>query len=176
MYARRFRNRGRNLDIWLDIVDTPFGKAIIAETNKGISAIEFDGNREAVVRRFQNASVKTGLGVNGNKVEHYFKTWQIPDKPIGLDLIGSSFQVQVWKALLKVPTSHFASYKDIATLIKNPEAVRAVGTAIGKNPIAYLIPCHRVIKSGGEFGNYKWNPIRKEIINGYEIAKLQYGQ
>ena len=168
-----FQSRGRNLDVYIDTIDTLFGKVIIAETNKGISAIEFDGNREDISVKFKNANLKTGLGNNGKKVQQYFNTWQIPDKPIGVDLIGTSFQVQVWKALLKVPSSHLASYADIANLINNQKAVRAVGTAIGKNPIAYLIPCHRIIKNGGEFGNYRWNPIRKEIINGYEIANLQ---
>lgn len=171
-----FQNRGKNLDIWVDIINTPFGEVIIAETNKGISAMEFDGNQEDILIKYKNANLKTGLGINGKKVQQYFNTWQIPDRPIGVDLIGTSFQLQVWKALLKIPSSHFASYADIANIINNPKAVRAVGSAIGKNPIAYLIPCHRVIKNGGEIGNYKWNPIRKQVINGYEIANLQYEQ
>ncbi|MGR3808957.1 bifunctional helix-turn-helix domain-containing protein/methylated-DNA--[protein]-cysteine S-methyltransferase [Jiulongibacter sp. NS-SX5] len=167
-----FRNRGRNIEVWVDSIDTPFGKAIIAETEKGISSIEFEGNQEGLFAKFEHANFKTGLGFNGQKVQEYFNTWQIPDQHIGLDLIGTPFQVQVWKALLKVPTSHLATYSDIASLIDNQGAVRAVGSAIGKNPIAYLIPCHRIIKSGGEFGNYKWSPIRKEIINGFEFANL----
>lgn len=171
-----FRNRGKNLDVWVDIIDTSFGKVTIAETNRGISAIEFDSTRENILAKFENANLKTGLGINGKKVQQYFNTWQIPEKPIGIDLIGTPFQVQVWKALLKIPSSNLVSYANIANLINNPRAVRAVGTAIGKNPIAYLIPCHRVIKYGGGIGNYKWNPIRKEIINAYEMSNPLYEQ
>lgn len=172
----QFQSRGKNLNVVVDTIDTPFGKALIAETERGIASIEFDGNQDNVLGKFENANLKSGLGINGQKVREYFRTWQVPNKSIGIDLIGTPFQVQVWKALLKVSSSHLVSYKDIADLINNPKAVRAVGTAIGKNPIAYLIPCHRVIKSDGESGNYKWNPIRKEIINGYEVASLQQEQ
>lgn len=172
----QFQNRGKNLNVLVDTINTPFGKAVIAETDKGISTIEFDGNQHNILDKFKNANIKSGLGVNGKRVQEYFKSWEIPNKPIGIDLIGTPFQVQVWKALLKISSSHVVSYKDIAELINNPKAVRAVGTAIGKNPIAYLIPCHRVIKDDGGIGNYRWNAIRKEIINGYEIASLQYEQ
>lgn len=172
----QFQNRGKNLNVLVDTINTPFGKAVIAETDKGISTIEFDGNQHNILDKFKNANIKSGLGVNGKRVQEYFKSWEIPNKPIGIDLIGTPFQVQVWKALLKISSSHLVSYKDIAELINNPKAVRAVGTAIGKNPIAYLIPCHRVIKDDGGIGNYRWNAIRKEIINGYEIASLQYEQ
>lgn len=163
-----FRNRGKNLDLWVDTFDSPFGKVLIAETNRGIAAIQFDGKLEDILVKFENANLKIGLRMNGKKVKKYFDTWQIPDQPIGIDLIGTSFQIQVWKALLQVPSSHLVSYANIADVINNPKAVRAVGTAIGKNPIAYLIPCHRIIKRSGELGNYKWNPIRKEIITGFE--------
>ena len=172
----QFQNRGKNLNVLIGAIDTPFGKADIAETERGISAIEFVGKKYDVMEKFKNANLKPGLGVNGLKVQEYFNTWQIPNKPIGVDLIGTQFQVQVWKALLKVSSSHLVSYKDIADLINNPKAVRAVGTAIGKNPIAYLIPCHRVINNDGRIGNYKWDPIRKEIINGYEVASHQLEQ
>jgi AraC family transcriptional regulator, regulatory protein of adaptative response / methylated-DNA-[protein]-cysteine methyltransferase len=169
----QFQNRGKNLNVLIDTINTPFGKAVIAETDKGISAIEFDVNHDTILDKFKNANLKSGLGVNGEKVQDYFMSWEVPNKPIGIDLVGTPFQVQVWKALLKISSSHLVSYKDIADLINNPKAVRAVGTAIGKNPIAYLIPCHRVIKNDGGIGNYKWDAIRKEIINGYEIANLQ---
>lgn len=169
----QFKNRGKNLNILIDTIDTPFGKAIIAETDKGITSIEFDVNQDYIFNKFRNANLKSGLGHNGLKVQEYFKTWHHPNNPIGVDLIGTPFQVQVWKALLKVSSSHLVSYKDVADLINNPKAIRAVGTAIGKNPIAYLIPCHRVIKKDGRIGNYKWNHIRKEIMNGYEIARQQ---
>ena len=169
----QFQNRGKNLNILIETINTPFGKAVIAETTNGIATIEFDIEQQKIIDNYKNANFKAGLGPNGVRVQEYFNTWKIPQKPIGIDLIGTPFQIKVWKALLKVPSSHLVAYKDIAELISNPKAVRAVGTAIGKNPIAYLIPCHRVIKNDGGIGNYKWNAVRKELINGYEIAKFQ---
>jgi len=168
----QFQSRGKNVNVLVDTINTPFGQAVIAETDKGISSLEFDGNLDFILEKFKNANLKSGLGVNGEKVQEYFTSWEIPNKPIGIDLIGTPFQIQVWKALLKITSSQLVSYKNIADLINNSNAVRAVGTAIGKNPIAYLIPCHRVIKNDGAIGNYKWNSIRKEIINGYEAASL----
>ena len=94
------------------------------------------------------------------------------DQKIGLDLRGTPFQIQVWKALLQIPSAHLLSYQHIATLIDRPKAVRAVGTAIGKNPIAYLIPCHRVIRNNGEMGGYRWNSERKTAINGFEVLRM----
>ena len=111
--------------------------------------------------------------INGKLLEKYFENWKIPTNPISLDLIGTPFQIQVWKALLQISSSHLLAYQDVAKMINNPKAVRAVGTAIGKNPIAYLIPCHRVIKSDGNMGNYKWNSERKIAINSYESIKLK---
>jgi len=138
----------------------------------GISSIDFDTHQDDLLSIFKNACLKSGLGIHGKRVQEYFKSWEIPSSPIGIDLIGTPFQIQVWKALLKISSSQLVSYKHIADLINNPKAVRAVGTAIGKNPIAYLIPCHRVIKNDGTMGNYKWQAIRKEIINGYEAAQI----
>lgn len=172
----QFQNLGKNLSVLIGTIDTPFGTAVIAETARGISSIDFNTDQKNILYKFKNANIKSGLGCNGLKVLEYFKTWQIPNKPIGVDLIGTSFQVQVWKALLKVPSSHLVSYKNISEMINNPKAVRAVGSAIGKNPIAYLIPCHRVIKNDGEIGNYKWNNVRKEIIIGYEASHKQLQQ
>jgi len=109
---------------------------------------------------------------NGKALQAYFTTWKVPTAPIGLDIIGTPFQIQVWKALLQIPSSNVVAYQNIADTIQNPKAVRAVGTAIGKNPIAYLIPCHRVIKSNGDMGSYRWTPERKIAMNSYEAIKL----
>ncbi|MEO0877658.1 MAG: MGMT family protein, partial [Bacteroidota bacterium] len=89
--------------------------------------------------------------------------------------LGSFFppiQLQVWKALLQIPTAQLRTYQDIGQDIGKPKAVRAIGTAIGKNPIAYLIPCHRVIRGDGQMGNYRWQPERKMAINGFERARF----
>ena len=86
---------------------------------------------------------------------------------------GTDFQLKVWEALLKIPSASLVTYNSIANLIHKPSASRAVGNAIGKNPIAYIIPCHRVIKSTGELGGYKWNSTRKTALIGWEEAENQ---
>ena len=91
---------------------------------------------------------------------------------IKLHLKGSDFQLKVWETLLKIPSGNLATYGMIATEIEKPKASRAVGTAIGSNPVAFLIPCHRVIQSTGLFGGYMWGSTRKTAIIGWEAAKL----
>ncbi len=170
----QFKKRGKGLTIYYGEIETPFGNTIIAETKRGICSISFDNQTiESFKTEYNQALFFNKLSRNGKLLQKYFENWKIPTSPISLDLIGTPFQIQVWKALLKIPSSHLLTYQDIAKMIHNPKAVRAVGTAIGKNPIAYLIPCHRVIKSDGKIGNYRWNPERKIAINSYESIKLK---
>jgi AraC family transcriptional regulator of adaptative response/methylated-DNA-[protein]-cysteine methyltransferase len=172
-----FQKRGKNLKIYFGEIETPFGNAIIAETEKGICSFSFDSlSIEKIKKEYHQALFTKGLLKNGKLTKEYFENWKIPSTPINLDLIGTPFQIQVWKALLQIPSSNLLAYQNIAEMINNPKAVRAVGTAIGKNPIAYLIPCHRVIKSDGNMGNYRWNSERKIAINSYEFIKLQEEQ
>jgi AraC family transcriptional regulator, regulatory protein of adaptative response / methylated-DNA-[protein]-cysteine methyltransferase len=91
---------------------------------------------------------------------------------VKLHLKGTAFQLKVWETLLKIPEGSLATYKTIAEKINNPNALRAVGSAIGQNPIAYIIPCHRVIQSAGTFGNYHWGATRKTAMIGWEAAKV----
>ncbi|WP_075342570.1 bifunctional helix-turn-helix domain-containing protein/methylated-DNA--[protein]-cysteine S-methyltransferase [Tenacibaculum agarivorans] len=168
-----FQKRGRNLKFHIGEIETPFGNAIIVETQKGISSLSFDKSHfERIKKEYDQAIFINELATNGKIVQEYFKNWKIPLTSISLDLVGTSFQIQVWKALLQIPSSNLLAYQDIAKMIDNPKAVRAVGTAIGKNPIAYLIPCHRVIKSDGNMGDYRWSTERKIAINSYESIKL----
>lgn len=172
-----FRKRGEGIQIDFEEIETPFGNAIIAETKKGICKLSFVDKasflESDLQKEFSNAKFSKQLGKNGKLVQAYFKNWKTPNRKINLDLQGTPFQIQVWKALLQIPSSQLVSYQTIATQIKNPNATRAVGTAIGKNPIAYLIPCHRVIRQDGKSGGYRWNPERKVAINGYECLHLQ---
>lgn len=171
-----FRKRGDGLKINFEEIETPFGKAIIAETEKGICKLSFTDDQKFsendLKEEFSNAIFSQKLGKNGKLVQSFFRSWKMPKQKIGLDLQGTPFQVQVWKALLQIPSSQLLSYQDIAKKVNNPKASRAVGTAIGKNPIAYLIPCHRVIRQNGEMGGYRWNPERKIAINGFECLNL----
>ena len=171
-----FKKRGKGIHLKYDIIQSPFGDALIGETNIGICKLSFiDENSdpiELIQLDFPKAKIVKELGPNGRYVKKYFADWEVPQRKIMLDLKGTPFQVKVWKALLLIPSSHLLAYNDVASIINNPYAARAVGSAIGKNPIAYLIPCHRVIRQSGYFGEYRWGRDRKTAIIGYESIKL----
>ena len=171
-----FQQRGKDLSINYAVIPTPFGDALIAETTRGICLLMFLEENEDPLdtarSHFPYAQWEQGLAKYGQMVARYFEHWEVPQQPIVLDLKGTPFQLNVWKALLSIPSSQFLAYQDISNMINKPKAVRAVGTAIGKNPIAYLIPCHRVIRQTGHMGGYRWGIDRKMAINGYESVIL----
>ena len=170
-----YRNKGKDVQMLIGIIETPFGIASVAETTKGINKMSFGSLSELkreLISEYPLAQITEGLGPNSLILSKYFKDWQTPANPISLDIQGTPFQVQVWKALLQIPSAQLVSYGDIARSIDKPDSARAVGTAIGKNPVAYLIPCHRVIKNSGISGEYKWGNSRKKIINAYEGVRL----
>ncbi|WP_130735003.1 methylated-DNA--[protein]-cysteine S-methyltransferase [Flavobacterium sp. J27] len=168
-----FKKRGENVTFYTGTISTPFGDAFLIETQKGISSISFDQeNIKKMKSEYTKAQFINELSKNGILVQNYFNNWKMPSTPICLDLVGTPFQIQVWKALLHIPSSNLLAYQDVAQMINNPKAIRAVGTAIGKNPIAYLIPCHRVIQNNGNMGNYHWGTERKIAINSFENIKL----
>lgn len=167
-----FRERCRGMKICLAEIDSPFGPLAVAETDRGISGLHFGSMEELADRRlYRNAEFENSLGQNGQLVRTFFNHWDLPEKPLKLDLAGSPFQIQVWKALLQIPPADLLSYGDVSSMIGNPGSVRAVGSAIARNPVAYLIPCHRVIRSTGEWGQYRWGDDRKILIHGYERAQ-----
>lgn len=167
-----FKERGQGLHISWATFDTPFGQSFVAETEKGICMLAFTDdparNLDNLKKEFPNARYENAMGENSARAKHYLTTWELPKEKIGLDIKGTPFQIQVWKALLQIPAAQNVAYQDIAQAINKPKALRAIGTAIGKNPIAYLIPCHRVINANGESGKYHWGDNRKVAINGYE--------
>jgi AraC family transcriptional regulator of adaptative response/methylated-DNA-[protein]-cysteine methyltransferase len=92
--------------------------------------------------------------------------------PLHLFLSGTNFQIKVWEALMRIPPGHVVAYGDIARYIGEPRAARAVGAAVGSNPVSLLVPCHRVIRKMGTFGNYRWGLARKKAILGWEMARV----
>ena len=171
-----FKKQGKGIAIQWQIIPTAFGDTLIAETAKGICKVSFATSEEnlfeTLAAAYPDATFHKELGVNGARLKKYFDDWQVPQQKINLHFKGTPFQIQVWKALLQIPAAQLVTYQDIGNTIGNPKAVRAIGTAIGKNPIAYLIPCHRVIKSNGFTGQYRWEAERKKIINAFETAKF----
>lgn len=172
-----FQKRGKGLQLRYQVIDSPFGEMVIAESDLGITQMEFLQENESPLELleaiFPEAHFHKQLGTYGLRVQHYISTWKIPEKRIVLDLRGTPFQIRVWRALLSVPSAQLVAYGDIARAINEPNAVRAVATAIGKNPIAYLIPCHRVIRESGEMGGYGWGRGKKFLINGFENVRLR---
>ncbi len=174
MTPGEFKNGAKNLSINYSFAESPFGKVLIASTPKGICYMAFVEESEKAYadlrNHFPNANFQQIVDVNQQNALFIFtKDWTKIDQ-IKLHLKGSEFQLKVWKALLEIPKGDLSTYGTIAKKIDKPKASRAVGTAIGRNPIAYLIPCHRVIRSTGEFGNYMWGATRKSAILGWEAS------
>lgn len=180
MTPGEFKNGGENLSINYSYAESPFGPIIVASTPKGICYMAFSENEEQAVsdlkQHFPNADFRQKLDlIQQNALYIFTHDW---DKlhQIKLHLKGTDFQLKVWETLLKIPMGDLSTYGKIAEEIKNPNASRAVGTAIGSNPVAFLIPCHRVIQSNGNFGGYMWGPTRKSAIIGWEASKTNLSE
>lgn len=177
MSPGEFKRGGSGLQIVYGIHDTPFGKALIATTSRGICNLRFlDGTDEQTAEQmlrnlWSNAEVICDRQMTQPLCDTIFDRGSFSRKPIALLVKGTNFQVQVWRALLRVPFAGITTYQTIAETIGNPTAARAVGNAVGNNPIAYLIPCHRVIRASGELGGYRWGLERKTVILSWEASR-----
>jgi AraC family transcriptional regulator of adaptative response/methylated-DNA-[protein]-cysteine methyltransferase len=178
MTPGEFKNGGENLSINYSFAESPFGNIIVASTQKGICHIAFfDDKVDAFSKlnnRFPNAYYNQVVDtIQQNALFVFQYDWSKLNQ-IKLHLNGTPFQLKVWEALLKIPMGNLYTYGTIAKEINEPNASRAIGTAIGNNPVAFLIPCHRVIKSTGHVGGYMWGNTRKSAIIGWEAAKTNY--
>ena len=163
--------KGAGLKIRYGSHPTPFGQALIATTERGICRLDFDAKKALAKLKadFGNATLILDSAHTQTLIEKIF-TLKNDETPLTLDLRGTNFQIQVWEALLRIPSGEVTTYQNIASAIGSPKATRAVGTAIGKNPVPLLIPCHRVIRATGEFGQYAFGSTRKKAILGWEMA------
>jgi len=169
-----YKSAGQGLTIRYGVHHTPFGKCLIATTERGICNLSFVESSEGkaideLVSNWQHAQMTEDFTSTAPLVARIFSDFQ-PDSPLKLHLRGTNFQIKVWEALLKIPTGALTTYEHIAVKIGKPQALRAVGTAVGHNPIAYLIPCHRVIRKSGEYGNYRFGSARKKAILAKEFS------
>lgn len=175
MTPGEYKNGGQALRINYSFAETPFGQVMVASTDKGICHLAFvdEGEEEALgslKQLFPNAAyTQCPDRKQEDALSVFNRDWSKPDE-IKLHLKGTSFQLKVWETLLKIPAGGLTTYADLATKSGHEGACRAVGTAIGRNPVAFLIPCHRVIKATGDIGNYHWGKVRKEAIIGWEAA------
>ncbi len=178
MTPGEFKNGGADLLINYSFAESPFGEILVASTAKGICYMAFVDTEPDSLRvlqqHFPNAHFKQMVDlIQQNALFIITHDWSKLNQ-IKLHLKGTDFQLKVWEALLKIPMGQLSTYGTIAEKIKSPSASRAVGTAIGSNPVAFLIPCHRVIQSTGAIGGYMWGPTRKTAIIGWEAAKTNH--
>lgn len=177
-----YRSGGAGLRITAGFHESPFGDALIALTDRGIVGLTFaDGNRDAAMRdlaeRWPGATIDERPRTVAPTATRVFRALDIRDPeslvPLSLLVRGTNFQVKVWNALLRIPVGGVTTYEDIARSVGAPGAVRAVGTAVGRNPVAFLIPCHRVIRSTGALGGYRWGLERKRAMLAWESGRVQ---
>jgi AraC family transcriptional regulator of adaptative response/methylated-DNA-[protein]-cysteine methyltransferase len=183
MTPGEFKAHGAGLRISYGFHSSPFGECLLAMTERGICGLGFvgTGGRAAILRDFQSRWPEAQWEENPRLTRPYSRRIfgrekRNGNRPITLVLRGTNFQVKVWEALLKIPMGSVVPYEDLAAKVCSPRAARAVGGAVGRNPIAFLIPCHRVIRKAGGIGGYHWGTARKKAILVWEAARTSgYG-
>ena len=174
-----FKTKGVGLTIDYAVHDTPFGRAFIATTPRGVCRFAFLADA-AITDELQylkatwpRALVRENRAPTLAIVRAMFGGKTNADRPLSLYVAGTNFQVNVWKALLQIPPATVTSYARVAAAIGRPGSARAVGGAVGANPVALLVPCHRVITEGGALGGYRWGEVRKHVIHAWESARSE---
>jgi AraC family transcriptional regulator of adaptative response/methylated-DNA-[protein]-cysteine methyltransferase len=172
-----FKTGGKGLTITYGWHPSPFGECLIAQTERGVCWLSFvrNDNRSASIAEFTAAWKKARLVENRAGTQSFVARIFDPtlwsrSSPLPVLVKGTNFQIKVWEALLKIPAGTVVAYEDVALYIGFPKAVRAVGNAVGKNPVSFVIPCHRVVRKTAEFGNYGGGPARKKAMLGWEAA------
>ncbi|MCX6938473.1 MAG: methylated-DNA--[protein]-cysteine S-methyltransferase [Verrucomicrobia bacterium] len=178
-----FKRGGAGLTIHHGTAATPFGLCLLATTVRGVCSLSFindtadgDAALNELRARWPTANLvhdETSTQLQADAIFHQPLSKRAPARPIPLLLAGTNFQIQVWRALLRIPSGAVSTYEAVAQSIGQPKAARAVGGAVGKNTLAYLIPCHRVIKKTGVFGEYRWGATRKQALLGWETARAE---
>lgn len=175
MTPAEYKHGGKDLAINYSLAESPFGNILVASTAKGICHMAFSDDDEKALQDlkyiFPLARFTQRLDLIQQNALFIFQNDWGKLHEIKLHLKGTDFQLKVWEALLKIPVGQLTTYQAVAKTIQHPNAFRAVGTAIGRNPVAYLIPCHRVIQTSGSLGGYMWGNTRKAAIIGWESAK-----
>ncbi len=172
-----YRRKGADLEIAFGYHPSPFGEVLLATTARGLCHVAFVQNNgrtrvlDDLRRQWPRADIRHRAGKTASLVKRVFPLAPLPQPtPLHLYVSGTNFQIQVWQALLRIPLGEAVTYEDIARHIGIPQGARAVGNAVGRNPIPFLIPCHRVIRKSGLLGNYGGGPARKKAMLGWESA------
>jgi len=174
-----YKQRGAGLVIDHGVHDTPFGKAFVALTPRGVCNFSFlddqapEAPLAALAQRWPAAELRESPSRTQEVIHTMFDGSKTPDRPLSLHVSGTNFQISVWRALLQIPPARVVSYAQVASAVSNPKAARAVGLAVGANPVALMIPCHRVIQQNGKLGGYHWGETRKQAIHAWEAARYE---
>jgi AraC family transcriptional regulator of adaptative response/methylated-DNA-[protein]-cysteine methyltransferase len=172
-----YKARGRGLKIEYGFHDCPFGRALILITSEGLAGLAFadEGDERSALAdmssRWPEATYVENPKATAGYARRIFETqnWS-PDQPLRVVFIGTDFEIRVWETLLRIPFGKASTYSDIAAHLGKPSAARAVGTAVGKNPISFVVPCHRVLGKSGGLCGYHWGLTRKRAILGWEAG------
>ncbi|MGA2504181.1 MAG: methylated-DNA--[protein]-cysteine S-methyltransferase [Anaerolineales bacterium] len=179
-----YRSKGAGVDIVYGFHPTPFGECLLALTRRGICFLAFvDGDRQSAMQQLKldwaNATIHPDPDRTRQVVERVFRSWLphplSPQEPasVSLHLHGTNYQIKVWEALLRIPPGAAISYETLSDRVGSTKGARAVGNAVSRNPVAWLIPCHRVLQKSGGFGDYRYGSARKQAILGWELASLE---
>ena len=178
MSPGEWKSGGEGLTIAYGFHPSPFGRALVMATARGLSGLAFadPGQEKAALadmrRRWPKASYVEDAGLTAPLAARVFdrRLWR-PDRPLRVVLIGTDFEVRVWETLMRIPLGRAATYSDIAGSLGRPAAARAVGAAVGKNPVCFVVPCHRVIGKSGALTGYHWGLTRKRAMLGWEAGQ-----
>jgi AraC family transcriptional regulator of adaptative response/methylated-DNA-[protein]-cysteine methyltransferase len=182
MTPGEFKRRGEGLEIAYGFHDTPFGDALLLATDRGVAGLAFVDEDKGQSREEALADM-TGRWPKAKFIDAPERTathaarifdpgcWSA-EQPVRLVLIGTDFEIRVWQALLRIPMGRAVTYADIARHIGHPAASRAVGSAVGRNPISFVVPCHRVLRGDGQLGGYHWGLTRKRALIGWETGRV----
>lgn len=178
MTPGEYKRAGRHVTIRWAVEPTPLGDALLAATDRGLCGVSFLENdaeaeaERALRERWPEATFERApVALRAYAGELRARLEGRGDQPLPIVLRGTDFQINVWEALIRIPPGRVLAYADLAKAAGEPRAVRAVASAVAANPIAYLVPCHRVIRSTGAFGQYRWGPVRKTAMLGLEMAR-----
>lgn len=170
-----YKNKGKQVHIEYGVHPTPLGSMFVAITQRGVCRAEFMdfNNIEELLDDLRNSwpcsSIEENVASTRHVIDAFFgNDTTVKQGPLSLHVAGTNFQIAVWRALLKIPPGAVASYAQVATALGAPRSARAVGNAIGANPVALLIPCHRVIQQSGALGGYRWGVTKKRMVQTWE--------
>jgi AraC family transcriptional regulator of adaptative response/methylated-DNA-[protein]-cysteine methyltransferase len=177
-----YKRRGEGLQMAYGFHPSPFGDALLIATERGMAGLAFVDEDKAQTRqdaladmmeRWPKARFLAAPERTAPFARQIFDpgTWS-PDRPVRLVMIGTDFEVRVWESLLRIPMGRAVSYQDIARHLGQPTAARAVGSAVGRNPISFVVPCHRVLRGDGSLGGYHWGLTRKRALIGWETGRV----